>query len=109
MSQGTQKFEIHLAKEGSGLAFFSTEPGHIFGSDVGNEFGVILTAVEPHKPDFAYDIARKQTLMVYTDLTEYIIVGDTKTPLLRFFRFVWKLKAGDILTTGQYRNYQTFS
>ena len=38
----TQKSEIYLSNEGSGLAFFSTDLGHIFGSNVGNEFGVML-------------------------------------------------------------------
>ena len=47
--------------------------------------------------------------MIYSDLVEYNIVGDTKAPLLRFFPFIWTLKGGDIITTGQYMNYQTFS
>ena len=47
--------------------------------------------------------------MIYTDLIEYNIVGDTKAPLLRCFPFISKLKSGDIITIGQYMNYQTFS
>ena len=47
--------------------------------------------------------------MIYTDLIEHNIVGDTKTPLLHCFPFISKLKAGDIKTTGQYIDYQTFS
>ena len=47
--------------------------------------------------------------MIYTDIVEYNIVGDTKAPLLRCFPFISKLKSGDILTTGQGMNYQTFS
>ena len=62
-----------------------------------------------HKPDFAYDIVRIHSLMIYTDLIEYNIVGDTKVPLLRCFPFISKLKSGDIFTTGQYLNYQTIS
>ena len=43
VSRRTQKFEIHLANEGSSLSFFfSTDLGHIVGSNVGNEFGVLL-------------------------------------------------------------------
>ena len=42
VSRRTQKIEIYLANEGSGLAFFSTDLGHIFGSNVGKEFGVML-------------------------------------------------------------------
>ena len=46
--------------------------------------------------------------MIYTDIVEYNIVGDTKAPLLRCIPFISKLKSGDIITTGQYMNYQTF-
>ena len=41
----------------------------------------------PHEPDFAYDIVRIHSLMIYNNLIEYNIVGDTKAPLLRFFPF----------------------
>ena len=41
-SRRTQKSEIYLANEASGLAFFSTNLEHIFGSNIGNEFGVML-------------------------------------------------------------------
>ena len=109
MSRRTQKDAIYSANEGSGLALFSTEMGHIFGSTVGNEFGVMLRGKGLHKPEFAYDIARINSLVIYTDLIEYNIVGDTKAPLMRFFPFFSKLKAGDIITTGEYMNYQTFS
>ena len=109
VSRRTQKVEIYLANEASGLAFFSTDLGHIFGSNVGIEFGVMLRGKGPHKPEFAYDIVRIHSLMIYTDLIEYNLVGDTKAPLLRCFPFISKLKSGDIITTGQYMNYQTFS
>ena len=109
LSRRTQKAEIHLANEGSVLALFSIDLGHIFGSNVGNEFGVMLREKGPHKPELAYDIVRIHSLMVYTDLIKYIIVGDTNAPLLSCFPFISKLKAGAIITTGQYMNYQTFS
>ena len=47
------------------------------------------------------------SLMIYSDLIEYNIVGDTKAPLPRCLPFISKLKRGDIKTTGQYKNYQT--
>ena len=109
VSRRTHKLQIYLANEGSGLAFFSTDLLDIFGSIVGNEFGVMLRVKGPHKPEFAYDIVCIHSLMIYTDLIEYNIIGDTKTPMLRCFLFISKLKSGDILTTGQYMNYQTFS
>ena len=68
VSRRTQKVEIYLANEASGLAFFSTDLGHIFGSNVGNEFGVMLRGKGPHQPQFAYDIVRIHALMIYTDL-----------------------------------------
>ena len=108
VSRKTQKVEIYLGNETSGLAFFSTDLGHKFGSNVGNEFGVKLRGKGPHKPDFAYDLVRIHSLMIYTDLIKYNIVGDTKAPLLRCFPSISKLKSGDIITTGQYMNYQTF-
>ena len=104
VSRKTQKVEIYLANEASGLAFFSTDLGHVFGSNVGNEFGVMLRGKCSHKPEFAYDIVRIHSLMIYTDLIEYNIVGDTKAQLLRCIPFISKLKSRDILTTGQYMN-----
>ena len=62
-----------------------------------------------HEHEFAYDTVRIHSLMIYSDIVEYNIVGDTKAPLLRCFPFISKLKRGDIITSGQYMNYQTFS
>ena len=64
VSRRTQKIEVYLANEGSGLAFFSLHLGHIFGSNVGNEFGVMLRGKEPHKPEFASEIVRIHSLMI---------------------------------------------
>ena len=52
VSRRTQKIEIYLANERSGLEFFSTDLGHIFGNIVGNEFEVMLRERGPHKPKF---------------------------------------------------------
>ena len=109
VSRRTQKVEIYLPNDGSGPAIFSTELGHISGSKVGKELRVMLRGKGPHKPEFAYDIVRIHSLMIYTDLIEYNIVGNTKAPLLCCCLFTSKLKAGDIITTGQYMNYQAFS
>ena len=109
VSRKTQKVVILPANDTSGLAFCNTDLGHIFGNNVGNEFGVLMIGKGPHEPEFAYDIVRIHSLMIYSNLVECSIVGDTKAPLLRYFRFISKLKGGDIITTGQYMNYQTFS
>ena len=68
----------------------------------------MLRGKGPQKPEFAYDTVRIHFLMIYTNLIEYNTVGDTKVPLLRCFHFFSKLKSGDIITTGQYMDYQTF-
>ena len=109
VSRRTQNVEIYLANEASGLAFFSADLGHIFGSNVGNEIGVMFRRIGPHKPELSHDIVCIHLLMIYMDLSECNIVGDTKAPLRRCFPFLSKLKSGDILTPGQYMNYQTFS
>ena len=98
------KIEIYLAKGGSGLASFSKDLRHPFGSIVGDEFGVLLRGKGPHKPDFDYEPVRIHSLMIYTDLIEYKMVGEKKASLLRCFPFISKLKSGEIITTGQYMN-----
>ena len=111
VSRRTQKVVIMLANDSFGLAFRSTDLSHIFGNNVANQplFGVLMKGKGPHEPQFNYDIVRIHSLMLYSDLVEYNIVGDTKAPLPRCFPFISKLKEGDIITTGQYMNYQTFS
>ena len=69
------------------------------------QFGLEICAV---RQDTFY-IVRIHSLMIYSDIVEYNNVGDTKARLLRCFPFILKLKGGDIITTGQYMNYQTFS
>ena len=108
-SRRTQKVVIMLANDSSRLAFCSTDLGQIFGNNVGNEFRVLMIGKGPHEPEFAYDNVRFHSLLIYSDIVEYNIVGDTKAPLLRCFPFISKLKGGDIITAGQYMNYQTFS
>ena len=108
-SRRTQKVVVMLANDTSGLEFCGTDLGHLFGKNVGKEFAVLLTGKGPHEPEFDYDIVRIHSLMIYSNLVEDNLVGDTKAPLLRCFRFISKLKGGDIITTGQYMNYQTFS
>ena len=97
-----EKVEMHLGNERSGLAFSRTDSGHVFGSNVGNNFGIVLRRKRPHKPVFVYYLVCIQFPMMYS-------VGDTKAPLLRWFPFISKMTTGDNLTTGQYMNYPTFS
>ena len=47
-----------------------------------NDLGTIMCGKGPHEPTIAYDIVRIHSLMIYNDIVEYNIVGDTKAPLL---------------------------
>ena len=88
----------------------SADLSHIFGCDLEqNQTGVIMKGKGPHYPQYSYDIIRVHSLMIYSDIIEYNIVGDTKTPLLRCIPFISKVKNGDIISTGQYMNYQSFT
>ena len=104
-----QKVKLYLAKEKSQLAFFSSDVGYIFGVEVGKDLGVRMRGKSPHEPTFACDIVRIQSFMIYTDKVEYSSFGEPNAPLLRCFPFISNLKSGDIITTGQYMNYQIFS
>ena len=42
----------------------------------------------PQYPQYSYDIIRIHSLMIYSDIIEYNIVGDTKTSLLRCIPFI---------------------
>ena len=108
VSRRTQNFEMHLGNGRSGLALFGTDLGHVFGNSLGFDFGVILRAKRPQNSNFAYDIVRIHSLMIYTNLIKDIIVGNTRAPKLRRFLFISKLKAGYFTFTGQHMNHQTF-
>ena len=64
VSRRRQKIVIMLANDTSGLAFCSTDLGHIFGNNVGNQFGVLMKGKDPHEPQFAYDIVHIRSLMI---------------------------------------------
>ena len=101
--------KVYLTNEESSVAFFSTDLGHIFGGDVRNDLGILVCVKVPQELTFAHDIVRIQSLMIYTEIVHYNIAGDTNALLLRCFPFISKLKSGDIITSGQYMNYQTFN
>ena len=68
LSRRTQKVEIYLAKEGSGLAFFDADLKHIFGIIVGEEIIVMLRGKNLTNQN--YDNLCIDSLMIYTDLIE---------------------------------------
>ena len=109
VSRVTQKVKVYLPNEESSLAIFITDLRHLFGGDVRNDLAILMRGKSALEPTFAYDIVRIHSLMIFTDIVECNTVGDTKAPLLRCFPFISKVKSGNIIITGQYMNYQTFS
>ena len=91
---------------------------HLFSADLCHDLGfeeavygmgVFMSGSGLHfPPRFPYDIVRKHTLIIYSDIVEYSTVGDTKAALLRCISFMSKIKNGDIFSTGQYMNFQMF-
>ena len=89
----TQKIAIYLTEDQSVFIVQSADLSHIFGCDLEqNHTGVIMKGKGPHYPQYSYDIIRIHSLMIYSDIIEYKIVGDTKTPLLRCLPFISKVK-----------------
>ena len=50
VSRVTQKTKVCLAIDESSLAIFSTDLGHIFGRDVRNDLGILMSGKGPHGP-----------------------------------------------------------
>ena len=109
VSRRTQKVEIYFSKDAAGAASFSTDLEDILGSIIGNECEMMLRKKRPDKRELLYHIVCLLSLIINTDLIEISCVGDTKVLVLRCFLFISKLRAGDVITTGQCLNYQTFS
>ena len=105
-----QKVAVHLPENQSVFIIQSADLSHIFGCDLEqNQTGVIMKEKGPHYPQYSYDLIRKHSIMICSHIIEYNIVGDTKTPLLRCIPFISKVKSGDIISTGQYMSYQSFT
>ena len=109
MPRKLKKVNLYLVNGRSGLVFFSTDLGFIFGSNVGKEFGVMLSGKGLHQPEFACDIVHIDPSMIYIDLIEHNVVGNTRASLFCCFLFVSKLKARDLIASGQCMKYRTFS
>ena len=85
---------MSLPNQNSLLVIFSANLCHVFGCDEAvYGMGVFMSGAGPHFPKFPYDIVRIHTLMIYSDIVEYNIVGDTKAALLyHAFRLYQKLR-----------------
>ena len=105
----TQKVVVNLP-ENQSVFVIGADLSHTFGCDLEqNQPGVIMKGKCPHYPQYSYDIVRIHSLMIYNDIIEYKIVGDTKTPFLLCLPFMSKVKSGDKISTGQYMNNQSFT
>ena len=88
-----QKVAILLPEDQSVFIIQSADLSHIFcGNLKQNQTGVIMKGKKPHYPQYSYDIIRIHSLMIYSDIIENNIVGDTKTPLLRCIPFISKVR-----------------
>lgn len=99
----TRHCEIELASENSQLVFGSQDLCSILGFSK----GVWFNSKGPHKSEFPIDILRFHSVMVYTDIVEFSIIGDTKAPILRCFPFINKIQRDSISIT-KYTNYVSF-
>ena len=108
MCRRVQKLEVDLAKYKLGLPLFFGDLNLIFGSNVGNEFGVMLR-IKDFANQSLFTTGSPYTLTIYRDSTEFIIFRNTKTLLLRCFPFISHPTAGDINTTGEYITFHKFT
>ena len=90
--------------------FQSSDLKHIFGFDLEhNQTWVIMKGKGPPYSQYSYDLIRIHSLMICSDIKEYNIIDDTKTPSLRCNPSISKVKEEDKISTGQFMNYQSFT
>ena len=99
----TRHCEIELASDKSQLVFASQDLCSILGFSQ----SVWFSSKGPHRSEFPIDILRFHSVMVYTDIVEFSIIGDTKAPILRCFPFNNKIQRDSISVT-KYSNYVSF-
>ena len=88
VSPRTQKVEIYLANEGSGLAFFSTDLEHNLASKVGIEFGVTLREKATDKNlEFVQDIVSSLSWHTQTWLSTKMLATKKPHCCVAFFLF----------------------
>ena len=68
-----------------------------FGDGLGqNQRWVIMSGREPHYHLYSYDLITIQYLMIFCEIIEYKVGGDTNTHLLFRSAVIFKIKKGDI-------------
>ena len=99
----TRHCEIELASDKSQLVFASQDLCSILGFSQ----SVWFSSKGPHRSEFPIDVLRFHSVMVYTDIVEFSIIGDTIAPILRCFPFNNKIQRDSISVT-KYSNYVSF-
>ena len=97
------KLKLTLPNDHSGLNIISPELAHILGFPM----SFLILGKGPHVSHYPIDILRVHSLMLYTDIIEYGIIGDTKAPLLRCFPFISRIRKNEIEQI-HYMNYRSF-
>ena len=99
----SSKVKIILPSENSQLIVASQDLASILGF----KSNFWLYTKGPHISQYPIDILRIHSVMVYTDIVEYSIIGDTKAPILRTFPFNQKVQHGNISVT-KFMSYTSF-
>ena len=99
----TRHCEIELASDKSQLVFASQDLCSILGFSQ----SVWFSSKRPHRSEFPIDILRFHSVMVYTDIVEFSIIGDTKAPILRCSPFINKIQR-DAISVTEYSNHVSF-
>ena len=74
----TQKIAILLLEDQSVIIIQSADLSHIFGCELEqNQTGVIMKGKGPLYPQYSYDVIRMYSLMIYNDIIEYNLIGDS--------------------------------
>ena len=95
INQVSRKVDISLPSKDSHLVISSPDLSTILGFPS----NVWLKGIGPHQSLYPIDILRIHSVMVYTDIVEYSVIGDTKAPVLRCFPFEQRLSRDRISVT----------
>ena len=85
-----QKVAFLLVNDESSLVLSSIDLEHIFERTVLNNREFLMPGKGPHKPLFADDFVRFQSLMIW--FLEYNIVGEAKAPYMLSFHIKGKVR-----------------
>lgn len=88
----TYHVNLELFSKFASLTFKSKDLSNILGFQCDTAY----TDEKEHQSLYPVDISRIHSVLVYTDIIEHDIVGDTRAPLLRSFPFINRLRNMEI-------------